>query len=74
VAQALENPGRAKPLLLAPPLAVRIQTQTPALADLFCQWPTLERLAGDEIAFEAPTVEAAVRMVNCLSAMSALLR
>lgn len=55
-------------------IAVRIQTQTAALADLFCQWPSLERPAGDEVAFEAPTVEAAVRMINSLSAMSSILR
>lgn len=74
VARGLENHARARPLRLDTPIAVRIQTQTPALADLFCQWPTLQRLAGDEVGFDAPTVEAAVRMVNCLSAMSALLR
>jgi D-amino peptidase len=74
VAQALKQHSGARPLRLETPVAVRIQTQTPALADLFCQWPTLQRIAGDELAFEAPTVEAAVRMVNCLSAMSALLR
>ena len=66
--------GTARPFVLPGPIAVRIQTQTPALADLFCQWPTLQRLDGDEVGFEAPTVEAAVRMVNCLSAMSTMLR
>jgi len=74
VASALKQPQRPAPFVLRTPLDVRIRTQTPALADLFCQWPTLERLAGDEVAWQAPTVEAAVRMVNCLSAMSALLR
>lgn len=64
----------ARPFALRGPIAVRIETQTAALADLFCQWPTLQRLAGDEVAFEAPTVEAAVRMVNSLSAMSSMLR
>ena len=73
VIEALRRP-RPAAYRLRTPLAVRIQTQTPALADLFCPWPTLERLAGDEIGFEAPSVEAAVRTVNCLSAMSALLR
>ena len=74
VAAALAQHGSARPFVLPGPIAVRIQTQTPALADLFCQWPTLERPGADEIAFQAPTVEAAVRMVNCLSAMSAFLR
>ena len=74
VAKALAQRADARPLRLDLPLEVRIQTQTPALADLFCQWPELRRLDGDEIAFNAPTVAAAVRMVNCFSAMSALLR
>lgn len=74
-AEALADGARLpRPFVLHGPVGVRIQTQTPALADLFCQWPMLERPAGDEIAFEAPTVEAAVRMINGLSAMSAMLR
>ena len=74
VTAALAQVGTACPFVLPGPIAVRIQTQSPALADLFCQWPTLKRLAGDEVGFEAGTVEAAVRMINCLSAMSTLLR
>jgi D-amino peptidase len=74
VAAALTQTAGARPLVLDTPVAVRVQTQTPALADLFCQWPGLRRLGADEIGLEAPSVEAAVRMVNCLSAMSALLR
>jgi D-amino peptidase len=74
VAGALARSTRLQPYALPVPLTVRIQTQSPALADLFCQWPTLERIAADELGFEAPTVEAAVRIVNCLSAMSAMLR
>jgi D-amino peptidase len=74
VKSALAQPPRAKPFVISGTVSVRLQTQTTALADLFCQWPTLRRLAGDELAFEAPTVEAAVRMLNSLSAMSAMLR
>ncbi len=74
VAAALARHSTARPFVLAAPIAVRIQTQTPALADLFCQWPTLRRLDGDEVDFGAPTVEAAVRMINSLSAMSTMLR
>ena len=74
VKTALAERSSARPLLLTTPLTVRIQTQSPALADLFCQWPSLQRLGGDEVGFEAPTVEAAVRMINCLSAMSSMLR
>ncbi len=74
VAAALAARAGARPFVIPAPVAVRVQTQTPALADLFCQWPTLARLSGDEVAFSAPTVEHAVRMVNGLSAMSAFLR
>jgi D-amino peptidase len=74
VATALAQLNAARPYVLPGPIAVRIQTQTPALADLFGQWPTLERLQGNEVGFEAPTVEAAVRMVNSFSAMSSMLR
>lgn len=74
VADALAQRDRARPFVLAGPIAVRLQTQTPALADLFCQWPSLQRLDGDELGFDAPTVQAAVRMLNCLSAMSSMLR
>ncbi|MFS2035917.1 M55 family metallopeptidase [Polaromonas sp. CT11-55] len=74
VAAALAQHGSARPYVLPGPIAVRIQTQSPALADLFCQWPTLRRLEGDEVGFDAPSVEAAVRMVNSLSAMSSMLR
>jgi len=73
VAEALRAP-LPPAFVLKGRIAVRIQTQTAALADLFCQWPSLARLAGDEIGFEAPTVEAAVRMINSLSAMSSMLR
>ncbi|MDR6538462.1 M55 family metallopeptidase [Variovorax soli] len=74
VAVALAAQGRARPLLLAKPLAVTLRTQSPALADLFCQWPAFERSAPTELRFAAPSVEAAVRMLNCCSAMSAMLR
>ena len=64
----------ATPLVWKAPLTVTLTTQTPALADLFCQWPTFERLTPVALRFDAPTVEAAVRMLNCCSAMSAMLR
>lgn len=62
------------PLRIPPPIRAEIRAQTPALADLFCLWPTLERLSGDEVGFGAPSVEAALRMINSLAAMSAMLR
>jgi D-amino peptidase len=56
------------------PIAVAIETQSTKLAELFCQWPALTRTDGNRVAFEALSVEHAVRMINCLSAMSAMLR
>lgn len=74
VATGLAACGQARPYLLPGPVVVRIQTTTPAMADLFCQWPALQRQGGVQVSFEAPTVQNAVRMVNCLSAMSSMLR
>ncbi len=74
VAAALAQLDTARPFLLPGPIAVGLQTRTPALADLFCQWPTLQRIDGNRIGFEAPTAQAAVRMLNSLSAMSSMLR
>jgi D-amino peptidase len=51
-----------------------LRTQTTAFADLFCQWPTLERIDAVTLAFDAPSVEHVVRTLNCLSAMSFMLR
>ena len=74
VAEAMGTLGQAKPFVIEAPLTVTLQTQTPALADLFCQWPHFERRGGCELAFAAPSVAAAGRMLNSCSAMSALLR
>lgn len=74
VHEAMALGAQARPFIIEGPVEVRLQTQTPALADLFCQWPTLARTGGDELHFTAPDTEAAVRMINCLSAMSALLK
>ncbi|SAK74875.1 M55 family metallopeptidase [Caballeronia ptereochthonis] len=51
-----------------------LRVQTTAFADLFCQWPTLERVDAVTLAFDAPSVEHVVRTLNCLSAMSFMLR
>lgn len=74
VVSGLSKIGAARPYRIETPIAVRVQTTSPALADLFSQWPTLERSGASEIAFTAPSAEAAVRMLNCLSAMSSMLR
>ncbi len=41
---------------------------------VLCQWPTFERVDGVTLAFTAPTVQAAVRMLNCCSAMAFMLK
>ncbi|WP_077003044.1 M55 family metallopeptidase [Variovorax sp. KK3] len=74
VAAGLAAQAQARPLVWPRPLAVTLHTQTPALADLFCQWPAFERIEATALRFDAPSTEAAVRMLNCCSAMSALLR
>jgi len=51
-----------------------LRVQTSALADLFCQWPSLERIDAVTLAFRAPSAEHVVRTLNCLSAMSFMLR
>jgi D-amino peptidase len=51
-----------------------LRAQTSAFADLFCQWPTFERIDAVTLAFDAPSVEHVVRTLNCLSAMSFMLR
>ncbi|WP_009915215.1 M55 family metallopeptidase, partial [Burkholderia humptydooensis] len=54
--------------------ACELRTQTVAAADLFCQWPSLERVDALTLRFAAPSVEHVVRTLNCLSAMSFMLR
>ncbi|RZM03621.1 MAG: aminopeptidase [Variovorax sp.] len=72
--EAMALCGGVAPFVIEGPIEVELQTQTTALADLFCQWPTLRRVSGDALRFEADGIEAAVRMLNCLSAMSSMLR
>ncbi|MEO6921453.1 MAG: M55 family metallopeptidase [Collimonas sp.] len=64
----------AHPFTLQPTIKCKLQTQSPALADLFCQLPMLNRVDGVNLEFEAPSVQYAVRILNSLSAMSFMLR
>ncbi|MEG0920623.1 MAG: M55 family metallopeptidase [Comamonas sp.] len=74
VMQGLAQRAQCLPLQTATPVQVEIQTTSPGMADLFCQWPTLERVDGSTVRFSAPEIESAVRVTNCLSAMSSMLR
>ncbi|QGE87007.1 M55 family metallopeptidase [Bordetella holmesii] len=71
---ATRNLARAVPFHIAGPIECRLQTQSSALADLFCMWPTLERVDGVTLSFTVPTMQAAIRTLNSLAAMSFMLR
>lgn len=74
VARWLAQPSAMPSLVLPGPLRCRLQAQSVALADLFGQLPILERVDNVTVEFDAPTAEYAVRVLNSLSAMSAMLR
>jgi D-amino peptidase len=71
---ALRDLASAVPLRIEPPIECQLQVQTTALADLFCLWPSLERVDGVTIRFAADSMKSTVRMLNSLSAMSFMLR
>lgn len=66
--------AQARAWRLPTPLRTRVQTVTPAHADLFCLWPTLERIDACTLEFASDSVEHAVRVLNSLSAMAFMLR
>ncbi|CUI64627.1 M55 family metallopeptidase [Achromobacter xylosoxidans] len=66
--------GKAVPFRIPAPIECRLQTQSSALADLFCMWPTLERVDGVTLRFTTDSMQAAIRTLNSLAAMSFMLR
>ena len=74
VMQAMQARGPSAPLQLTLPLQCRLQTQSTALADLFAILPGLTRTDAVTVSFTGVTVQAVVRTLNSLSAMSAMLR
>jgi D-amino peptidase len=74
VAKLLAAPASMPLFSLPGPLRCRLQTQTVAQADLFSQLPILDRIDNVTVEFDAPGAEYAVRVLNSLSAMSAMLR
>ena len=75
VQRLLQATGDTPALLRLPtPLELRVQCQTPALADVFALWPAVQRVDGDTIAVGCDTVGVALRSLNALSAMSSVLR
>lgn len=55
------------------PYTCRLQTQTPALATLFAQWPTVVLDSPDCVSFTQESIQDVIRVLNCFSAMSFML-
>jgi D-amino peptidase len=60
--------------LPAVPPTLRVQCQTPALADAFALWPGVQREDAETIVVASATVQDAVRSLNALSVMAIALR
>lgn len=71
---AVANVRGLQPFTIQEPLECELTTQTPGQADLFCQWPDMRRVDGSMLRFGADTMQSMVRKLNCLSAMSFMLR
>lgn len=71
---AMRNIAGLQPWRIAPPIECQLQTQNSALADLFCTWPALERVDGVTLRFTTGSMQAAIRTLNSLAAMSFMLR
>jgi D-amino peptidase len=56
------------------PPTLRVQCQTPALADVFALWPGVQREDAETIVVPCATVHDAVRSLNALSVMATVLR
>ncbi|CAB3854388.1 M55 family metallopeptidase [Achromobacter mucicolens] len=65
---------KAVPFRIPAPIECRLQTQSSALADLFCMWPTLDRVDGVTLRFTTDSMQSAIRTLNSLAAMSFMLR
>jgi D-amino peptidase len=76
-AQALASPGplACRPWQLpATPPTLRVQCQSPALADVFALWPGVQREDAETVVVPCATVHDAVRSLNALSVMATVLR
>lgn len=71
---AMEKIGAVAPFNLSQPVTCRLQTQSPALADMFCQLPVLRRIDGVTLEFSMQSVQHVIRILNSLSVMSFMLR
>jgi len=71
---AVSNVRNLQPFTIQGPLECELATQTPGQADLFCQWPDMRRVDSGTLSFSADSMQSLVRKLNCLSAMSFMLR
>lgn len=72
--RAVSDARELLPFRIDAPLECELTTQTPGQADLFCQWPDMRRVDGSTLRFGADSMQSLVRVLNCLSAMSFMLR
>jgi D-amino peptidase len=72
--EAMTRVPRLAPHAPRGPHVAGVVATSPALADLFVQLPLLRRRDAVSVEFDAPDMRYAVRVLNALSAMSALLR
>jgi D-amino peptidase len=76
-AAAVRAVGRAKeatPFRVPPPITVRVQLNSVALADLMSLLPGTERTAPEAVTFTAGSMRTVLRTLNSMSAMSFMLR
>lgn len=72
--QSLASAPRAPWRLPSATPTLRVQCQTPALADAFALWPAVRREDAETISVACATVHEAVRSLNALSVMGNALR
>jgi len=75
--QALASPGprACTPWRLpSTPPTLRVQCQSPALADVFALWPNVQREDAETVVVACASVHDAVRSLNALSVMASVLR
>jgi D-amino peptidase len=67
-------PGLRPFTLGSGPYTCTLITQTVEQADLFCQWPQLERVGPSTVQFQGTDMAFVLRVLNSLSAMTFMLR
>jgi len=73
-ARAVRRAKEIRPFRIAPPMAVRVELNTVALADLMSLLPGTGRPAPEVVTYTAGSMGSVIRTLNCMSAMSFMLR